>query len=100
MSDFNGSFIQDFFLRKININPNKTVFEPDGGQFAKSQKIVPALSIKRSDEKTINLPKASIILMICFFFKSHIESYTCNVPVVYYQNTVDYILERNPMPTD
>ena len=33
-----GSFILKFSFRKININLNKTVFKPDVGQFAKSQK--------------------------------------------------------------
>ena len=35
---FIGSFILEISFRKININLNKTVFKPDVGQFAKSQK--------------------------------------------------------------
>ena len=34
---FIGSFILEIYFQTINTNPNKIVFKPDGGQFAKSQ---------------------------------------------------------------
>ena len=56
-----------------------------------------SFSIKRSNETKVNGPIASQIIMLDFFFKFHIESYTRIGPGVDYPKTVDYILERNLM---
>ena len=62
------------FSRDI-INLNKTVFKPDGSQFAKSQSKMPvSFSIKPSNGTNINEPIASQTIMLWFVWLRHMIS--------------------------
>ena len=87
---------RNILFRNVYIDLNKTVFKPDGGQFAKSHKLVSVIplsfSIKRRNKTKIYRPIASHIIS-----GSH-GVIGCFVgPVVGCPNTFDYIRERNLM---